>query len=157
MRARALSGEAARRVKRGRQPGNWRKKRDCLHSLACEQQTHFRSSLNRERSDDRKCVCCSQASIARPNEICVGLTRQNTIGWCVKRWQRAINNRNHWQVDDGWSTAGMCFTFPEKTNIRYGAKRSIRRSHLSGYVTWSRNLNAQSLSSLSRNALVPKR
>ena len=38
--------------------------------VACEQQTHFRSSLlslrkiatfRRERSDDRKCVCCSQA------------------------------------------------------------------------------------------------
>ena len=35
------------------------------HYLACEQQTHFRSSLaifRRERSDDRKCVCCSQAT-----------------------------------------------------------------------------------------------
>ena len=39
-------------------------------NLACEPQTHFRSSLlslrkiaifRRERSDDRKCVCCSQA------------------------------------------------------------------------------------------------
>ena len=29
--------------------------------IACEQQTHFRSS--RERSDDRKCVCCSQATV----------------------------------------------------------------------------------------------
>ena len=38
--------------------------------VACEQQTHFRSSLHslrkiatfwRERSDNRKCVCCSQA------------------------------------------------------------------------------------------------
>ena len=29
--------------------------------LACEQQTHFRSSLLSLRSDDRKCVCCSQA------------------------------------------------------------------------------------------------
>ena len=44
--------------------------------IACEQQTHFRSSLlspfekyinifRRERSDDRKCVCCSQASIIK--------------------------------------------------------------------------------------------
>ena len=32
------------------------------HWLACEQQTHFRSSLPSERSDDRKCVCCFQAS-----------------------------------------------------------------------------------------------
>ena len=47
--------------------------------------------------------------------------------------------------------------FSSKKNIRNGAKRSIRRAHLAGYVTWSRNLNAQSLSSLSRNALVPKR
>ena len=38
--------------------------------LACEQQMHFRSSLlslqkkifRRERSNDRKCVCCSQAT-----------------------------------------------------------------------------------------------
>ena len=33
-----------------------------MSSIACEQQTHYRSSLlRRERSDDRKCVCCSQA------------------------------------------------------------------------------------------------
>ena len=39
-------------------------------TLACEQQTRFRSSLlslrnifRRERSDDRKCFCCSQASL----------------------------------------------------------------------------------------------
>ena len=37
--------------------------------LACEQQTYFRSSLlsprkiRREKSDDRKYVCCSQASL----------------------------------------------------------------------------------------------
>ena len=31
--------------------------------LACEQQTHFRSSLLRERNDDRKCVCGSQATL----------------------------------------------------------------------------------------------
>ena len=29
-------------------------------------------------------------------------------------WQQTVNNRNHWQVDDGWSTAGMFVTFPEK-------------------------------------------
>ena len=39
--------------------------------------------------------------------------RKNTIGWCVKRWQQTVNNRNHWQVDDGRSTAGMFVTFPE--------------------------------------------
>ena len=40
-------------------------------NVACEQRTHFRSSLlslrkiaifRKERSDDRKCVCCSQAT-----------------------------------------------------------------------------------------------
>ena len=30
--------------------------------IVCEQQTHFR---RRERSDDRKCVCCSQAILRR--------------------------------------------------------------------------------------------
>ena len=35
-------------------------------AIACEQQTHFRSSLLslRKKWDDRKCVCCSQASVA---------------------------------------------------------------------------------------------
>ena len=37
---------------------------------------------------------------------------ENTIGGCVKRWQQTVNNRNHWQVDDGWSTAGTFVTFP---------------------------------------------
>ena len=32
---------------------------------------------------------------------------KNTIGWCVKRWQQSVKNRNHWQVDDGWSPAGI--------------------------------------------------
>ena len=32
------------------------------NKVACEQQTHFRSIFRRERSDDRKCVCCSQAN-----------------------------------------------------------------------------------------------
>ena len=53
-------------------------------------------------------------SIARPNEIRIGLTTQNTTGWCVKRWQQTVNNRNHWQVYNGWSTAGMFVPFPEK-------------------------------------------
>ena len=38
----------------------------CSATLACEQQTYFRSSLlslRRERSDDRKYVCCSQAML----------------------------------------------------------------------------------------------
>ena len=135
-------------------------------SLDCEQPPFFfrfskGSALARETRETRAATWQEKretACIARPNEICVGLTKQNTIGWCVNRWQQTVNHRNHWQVDDGWSTAGKFVTFPEKKkNIRYGAKRSIRRSHLSGYVTWSRNLNAHSLSSLSRNALAPKR
>ena len=36
-----------------------------LAMLACEQQTHFRSSLLSLFSDDRKCVCCSQARLCR--------------------------------------------------------------------------------------------
>ena len=35
--------------------------RDSSKFLACEQQTYFRSLLRRERSDDRKYVCCSHA------------------------------------------------------------------------------------------------
>ena len=54
------------------------------------------------------------ARLARATELSVGLTTQNTIGWFVKRWQQTVNNRNHWQVDDGWSTAGTFVTFPEK-------------------------------------------
>ena len=66
------------------------------------------------------------ARLARANELSVGLTTQNTIGWFVKRWQQTVNNRNHWQVDDGWSNAGKFVTFPEKKkrNTRYGAKRA---------------------------------
>ena len=46
------------------------KKNSFHYRIACEQQTHFRSSLlslrkRRERSDDRKCVCCSQANYRR--------------------------------------------------------------------------------------------
>ena len=137
---------------------------DCEQSLFffrfSESNARARERRSRETRETRAAAREEKretARLARANELSIGLTTQNTIGWFVKRWQQTVNNRNHWQVDDGWSTAGKFVTFPEKKNIRYGAKRSIRRSHLSGYVTWSRNLNAQSLSSLSRNALVPKR
>ena len=40
------------------------------------------------------------------------LTMQNTIGWCVKRWQQTANND-----DDGWSTARMFVMFPEKKKV----------------------------------------
>ena len=77
------------------------------------------------------------ARLARANELSVGLTTQNTIGWFVKRWQQTVNNRNHWQVDDGWSTAGKFVTFPEKKkNLGYGAKRSV--SHARGHLRVSR-------------------
>ena len=36
--------------------------RDSSKFLACEEQTYFRSSLRKERSVDRKYVCCSYAS-----------------------------------------------------------------------------------------------
>ena len=36
---------------------------DALLNVACEAQTHFRSSILSLRSDDRKCVCASQAML----------------------------------------------------------------------------------------------
>ena len=57
------------------------------------------------------------ARLARANELSVGLTTQNTIRWFVKRWQQTVNNRNHWQVDDGWNTAGKFVTFPKKKTL----------------------------------------
>ena len=36
--------------------------RDSSKFLACEQQTYFRSSFRKERSDDRKFLCCLYAS-----------------------------------------------------------------------------------------------
>ena len=48
-------------------------------ALASKRQTNFRSSLRRERSDDRKFVCCSQAALAfarlknaKKNACCAG-------------------------------------------------------------------------------------
>ena len=90
-------------------------------SLDCEQPPFFfrfskGSALARETRETRAATWKEKretACIARPNEICVGLTKQNTIGWCVNRWQQTVNHRNHWQVDDGWSTAGKFVTFPE--------------------------------------------
>ena len=55
--------------------------------------------------------------------------RKNTIGWCAKRWQQTVNNRNHWQIDDGWSTAGMFFTFSENWHS------IIKQNNLSTVVT----------------------
>ena len=48
-----------------------------------------------------------------PMKYALASLSKNTIGWCVKRWQQTVNNRNYWQVDDGWSTAGMFVKFPE--------------------------------------------
>ena len=48
-----------------------------------------------------------------PMKYALASQRKNTIGWCVKHWKQTVNNQNHWQVDDGWSTAGMFVTFPE--------------------------------------------
>ena len=52
--------------------------------LACEAQTHFRSSLlslrkiaifRRERSDDRKCVCASQATSLLENHVIINMSK----------------------------------------------------------------------------------
>ena len=59
--------------------------------VACEQQTHFRSSLlsifRRERSDDRKCVCCPQANNkVTPKTIKSAICRklpQNWVPRCI--------------------------------------------------------------------------
>ena len=40
-----------------------------------------------------------------PMKYALAWQRKNTIGWCVKRWQQNVNNRNHWQADDGRTTA----------------------------------------------------
>ena len=42
---------------------------------------------------------------AEPMKYALAWQRKNTIGWCVKRWQQNVNNRNHWQADDGRTTA----------------------------------------------------
>ena len=49
-------------------------------TIACEQQTHFRrrfSPSEKERSDDRKCVCCSQATATTEQKKCWELLAQN--------------------------------------------------------------------------------
>ena len=43
-------------------------KQNSARAIACEAQTHFRSSLL-SRSDDRKCVCASQATRARTSTL----------------------------------------------------------------------------------------
>ena len=59
-----------------------------------------------------------------PMKYALASQRKNTIGWCVKCWQQAVDNRNHWQVDDGWSTAGMFVMFPENWHSKIRAKLS---------------------------------
>ena len=81
---------------------------------------------------------------------------QNTIGWCMKCWQQTVNNRNHSRVNDGWSTAGMCVTFSTKIETLDTEQREALEGLISPGMWHDRNLNAQSLSSLMRNTLVPK-
>ena len=88
------------------------------------------------------------AHIARANKICVGLTTQNTIGWCLKCWQETVNDRNHWQVVDGWGTAGML--------VKEREQREVLEGLISPGTLPDHNSNAKSLPSLMRNALVPK-
>ena len=40
--------------------------------------------------------------------------------------QHNVNNRNHWQADDGWSTVGMFVTFPKHWHSNSRAQWSIR-------------------------------
>ena len=86
---------------------------DCEQSLIflrfSESNARARERRSRETRETRAAAREEKretARLARANELSVGLTTQNTIGWFVKRWQQTVNNRNHWQVDDGWSTAG---------------------------------------------------
>ena len=68
----ARRAQLAARIIAGTLPRISSKKETAPILLACEQQMHFRSALlslrkiavfRRERGDDRKCVCCSQATI----------------------------------------------------------------------------------------------
>ena len=94
---------------------------DCEQSLFffrfSESNARARERRSRETRETRAAAREEKretARLARANELSVGLTTQNTIGWFVKRWQQTVNNRNHWQVDDVWSTAGKFVTFPEQ-------------------------------------------
>ena len=70
--------------------------------LACEQQTHFRSSLLslRERSDDRKCVCCSQARQNGSGFLCGVVVASSAAGnllqWPWGVWAREEEKKNLW-------------------------------------------------------------
>ena len=67
-----------------------------LAMLACEQQTHFRSSLLSLFSDDRKCVCCSQARlcIASPQaflgELVFLPSPQKTPAWEARLCRQSL-------------------------------------------------------------------
>ena len=66
--------------------------------IACDQQqTHFRSSLlslrkiaifRRERTDDRKCVCCSQAKLLNAFFFLPGVHLQIPERFCLKKLKR---------------------------------------------------------------------
>ena len=94
---------------------------DCEQSLFffsfSESNARARERRSRETRETRAAAREEKretARLARANELSVGLTTQNTIGWFVKRWQQTVDYRNYWQVDDGWSTAGKFVTLPEK-------------------------------------------
>ena len=58
--------------------------------------------------------------------------RKNTIGWCMKRWQQNFNNRDHWQADDSWSTAGIFVTFPENIDTLKAERSEALEALISG-------------------------
>ena len=70
------------------------------------------------------------ARTARAIEICVGLTTQK-YNWLTR--ELTVNNQNHWQVDDGGSTARMFVTFPENWHSKSRAKWSIGSSNLQSW------------------------
>ena len=87
-------------------------------ALACEQQTHFRSSLlRRQRSDDRKCVCCSQATLAPTVE-------------------RSVHNVNIKENDNWKHTIALCMvTLTRSFFCRSREATSLSLSEL--YHNWS--------------------
>ena len=101
--------------------------------LACEQQTHFRSPLlslppsifRRERSDDRKCVCGSQASLLLRRFVFRMAEASAKREWLV------MNRKGPWE--------GYRLRAHRKRDVwvrgMYHAKVLLKRFHFNGHVT----------------------
>ena len=80
-------------------------------ALNVEQQNRKMPEMGAAAQDEKR----ETARTARANEISVGFTTQK-YDWLMRETlTAAVNNWNHWQVDDGWSTAGIFATFPENS------------------------------------------